>query len=523
MRAHGVTRCVLCPGSRNSPLVRTLSAMPEMECRGATDERSAGFLAIGWARQSRCPVAVCVTSGSALLNLHPAVAEAFYQQLPLLVISADRPAAWIGQQDGQTLPQPGVFGSLVRASISLPNSGTEEGPWHTNRLINEALLELTHRGKGPVHLNMPLGSDLAGTTAHPLLSPRIIQRTELGSMSGEEEQALLAQVNSLPRRLILLGQLPEGPSFPPELAGKNFALAGEHLSQGGVGIQTRPDALMAAYPHSAWTPDLLITFGGCLISKRLKQHLRSHPPREHWHISRDGSLADTFCCLTRCIEGDPAEFWELLAAFAEEGDPAYAQLWRQDAPVPRFPYSGMKLVGDLIASLPPDSVLHLGNSSAVRYAQLFPLPTKVQVECNRGVNGIEGSLSSALGFAAGDSRINILIIGDLSLFYDMNALWQGQPDRNMRILMLNNGGGGIFQTLPGTGHNPFVYAPHHNRAAAWAKECGFRVLTVANERQWHTALPLLTAPGTSPIFIEALTDAEADAALLQQYSTPQTV
>ncbi len=516
MRAHGVTRCVACPGSRNSPIVATLAALQDFELRGATDERSAGFVACGWAAQAQAPVAVCVTSGSAVLNLHPAVAEASYRHLPLLVISADRPASWIGQQDGQTLPQPGVFGSLCRLSVQIPESA-DEG-WHRNRLLNEALLALRQRSGGPVHINMPLSEPLFRTDASPLPEPRIIRRIELARMNADEETELLDTIAECPRRLILLGQLPGDAQIPPTLAAeKAFAIIGEHLCNTEIAV-TQPDAILGPEPDASLSPDLLITYGGCIISKRLKSLLRNNPPREHWHISPDGEIVDTFCCLTRVIEGDPTELWELLAAFAEDGDESYAERWLQPIPVPQFPYSGMQLVGDLIGAMPDHSVLHLANSSAVRFAQLYPLPNDTQVECNRGVNGIEGSLSTAMGYAMGDSRPQFFICGDLSFFYDMNALWlQGIPD-NVRILLINNGGGGIFDLIP-TPDLALVNGAHHATATGWAKSCGFECLSVRNEYDWPAALAALTTPSDRPILVEAFTDSAADAALLKQFYT----
>lgn len=515
MIAHGVTRCVACPGSRNSPIVASLAALPDFECRGATDERSAGFVACGWAARVQAPVAVCVTSGSALLNLHPAVAEAFYRHLPLLIISADRPESWIGQQDGQTLPQPGVFAGLCRMSVQLPEA--EDAQWHRNRLINEALLELNHRCEGPVHINIPLSEPLFATTDEPLPTPRIIRRTELARMNAEAENELLDIVASCPRRLILLGQLANAAQLPTSLISeKAFAVIGEHLCN-TPSAQTRPDFILGPSPEPSFSPDLLITYGGCVISKRLKTLLRQNPPREHWHISEDGTIVDTFCNLTRVIEGDPAELWELLAAFAEEGDEEWAARWYAPTPVPQFPFSAMQIIGDLLQSLTSDSVLHLANSSAVRFAQLFPIPEGVQVECNRGVNGIEGSLSTALGFAMGDTRPQFIICGDLSFFYDMNALWlQGIP-AHVRILLINNGGGGIFDFIP-TPENPLVNGAHQAKACAWAADCGFKTYTVHNESEWQTALTALISPGSAPVLVEAFTDSVNDAQLFKQFN-----
>lgn len=518
MLAHGVTRCVLCPGSRNAPICATFAASNEFECRNVTDERSAGFVALGWAAQAKAPVAVCVTSGSAVLNLHPAVAEAAYRNMPLLIISADRPAEWIGQQDGQTIPQPNVFAPLSKMSAALPEYDPEG--WYSNRLINEALLELTHRGGGPVHINMPLCEPLFGTTDAPLPTPRVIRRTELAHMTADEEQELLEITAVLPRRLILMGQMDKAPYFPPELMeDHSFALVGEQLSNCHVADCSQPDTLIGPdvdFPDIP-SPDLLITMGGDIISKRMKRMLRQNPPTEHWHLSADGEVCDTFCCLTRVIEGDMSELLELLGAFAEEGDESYRRLWLTPPVEFKAQHCGMRMVGDIIKALPTPAVLHLANSSAVRYARLFPIPQGVQVECNRGVNGIEGSLSTALGYAMGDlDTPQFIIIGDLSFFYDMNALWLNGIGPNVRILMLNNGCGGIFSTI-GAPALDCVNGPHNATAEAWAKSRGFEYRSVMNSEEWPAALEALCKHSHAPVFVEAFTDSARDAEILKKF------
>lgn len=522
MAAHGVTRCVLCPGSRNAPLLYSLSQRPEMECRAVTDERSAGFAALGWAARTGKPVAVCVTSGSALLNLHPSVAEAHYRRLPLLILSADRPAAWIGQQDGQTLPQPGVFGTLTRASVNLPDVGespaSPEDEWYTNRLLNEAMLELSHRGGGPVHINIPLREPLFELTEDSLPRVRVIRRTEFCAL--EKERPLLTDLlHRYPRRLLLLGQREQALALPPAWEEKRLPIVGEHLCNTRCTCR-QPDTLIGPTLRPELSPDLLLTVGGCILSKRLKTLLRKHPPREHWHISREGDLTDTFCCLTRCLEGEPSDVLRHLADMADEGDASYQRLW-QARPIPfRGPWCGMSLVGLLLQSLSPRCVLHLGNSSAVRYAQLFPLPEGVLAVCNRGVNGIEGSLSTALGYAMGDERLHVVLCGDLSFFYDMNALWMEGVSPRVRILLLNNGGGGIFSTLPGMPCNRYIEARHSATAEGWARSCGFRYRPLRDEGDCAAALEELLSPtATRPVLVEAFTQAETDARLLRQFFT----
>lgn len=517
MLAHGVTRAVLCPGSRNSPIVATLAACADVECRSVTDERSAGFVALGWAQQAQAPVAVVVTSGSAVLNVHPAVAEAYYRKTPLLVISADRPASWIGQNDGQTLPQPGVFGSLVRFSAQVP----EEDAWHANRIINEALLELSHRGGGPVHLNIPLTEPFFGMVEETLPVVRVIKRTEAARMNADEEEALLEEASALPRRLILLGQQSAPSPMLAKLAeDKKFAVVGEHIANAPFADCNRPDVLLGNNPDADWSPDLLITCGGDVISKRLKKLLRSNPPKAHWHISADGEVVDSFCALTRVLEGDPEEFWDLLAAFAEDGDDTYRTRWQTEpAAFLEDEFCGMKLVGELMKNLPAGSVLHLGNSSAVRYAQLFPMPQGIQVECNRGVNGIEGSVSAAAGHAmATPEKLHFLIIGDLSVFYDLNGLLIAQQCPNLRILLLNNQEGGIFGTLPGVPDCPQIRAPHGESIMGWCG-CNFCCKQVLTAGHWEEALKALLSTEPEPVLVEIFTETSLDAAILKGFYT----
>lgn len=529
MQAHGVTRCVLCPGSRNAPIVRSLSCSSAFTCRAVTDERSAGYIALGWSAAAHgAPVAVCVTSGSALLNLHPAVAEAHYRHLPLLILSADRPGAWIGQQDGQTLPQPGVYGALTIRNISLPESNDA---WHRNRLINEALLALQRRGCGPVHLNIPLAPPLNGVCDEDILAPRVIRLSRLDNEADFE--VLRAAVAAVPRRMLLLGQLPERPIWAEAFRRAGWAVVGEHLSNAGSLAQTRPETLLAApltdEDACALSPDLLISCGGCLISPRLKQLLRRRPPREHWHVSPDGEVIDSFCCLSRCLVGSP----ERLALLADTGiaDCSYTERWmrparslgaaaqgntEQPAHVDSCPPSGPALVRAVMAQLHPGDTLHLANSSAVRFAQLFDLPDGVQVECNRGTNGIEGSLSTALGYAMSPEArgLHLLIIGDLSFFYDMNALGLPELPPSLRILLLNNGGGGIFATLPGPG-NPAVSGICRSRAEGWAVSCGCRYRSLSKVDETAEATSLLMERETDgPVLLEAFTNAVQDAAEL---------
>lgn len=534
LKAHGIRKIVLCPGSRNIPIVQTLANIPDFTCYPMTDERSAGFFALGLALHGGTPAAVCCTSGTALLNLHPAVAEAFYQQVPLVVISADRPAAWIGQMDGQTLPQPGIFGSLVKKSVDLPEVDSEESEWYCNRLINEALLELNHHGKRPVHINVPISEPFFKLPVTELPEVRVITRYQGLSVYDKDYQPLIDRLNRYQRRMAVVGQMNLIYLFDKrytKMLYKHFAWFTENISNQtvpGVPIRNIEPLLcsMNFETQQKMRPELLITYGGHIISKRLKKFLRRHPPVEHWHIAPDGEVVDLYGSLTTVIEMDPFEFLEKIAPMMENRTPEYPRQWEalsKAIPQAQFDYSEMSAIGAVIKNLPAPCSLHLANSSVVRYAQLFDIPANVEILSNRGTNGIEGSLSTALGYATASDKLNYLFIGDLSFFYDMNALWNSNYGANIRILLLNNEGGEIFHALPGLelheNARRFVTATHCATAKAWAEDRGFEYLSARNSEELNTAVTVFTQASVTnrPMLLEVFTDKNLDIEMLKEY------
>lgn len=534
LSAHGVRHIVLCPGSRNAPIVRTLAALPQYSCTSVTDERSAGFIAIGLALQSRRPAAVCCTSGSALLNLHPAVAEAYYQQVPLIVISADRPAAWIGQMDGQTLPQPGVFGTLVKRSVNLPQVHTDEDERYANRLLNEALSEAVHGTEGPVHINIPLAEPLFRFTATELPAARIIRRISGSPSFSELTAALHTQAARFSRRLLVCGQMkPDEATRVRQLIPEGWVCLSEPLGNlhGCAGVLTSFDTVLTTLSPEeldALQPQWVVTLGGHIVSKRLKTWLRSLPVLSHWHVSPDGTCADLFGHLDCTVEHTAASFLQALRQCDNEvpADKPFIHAWQTAChriTPPSAPFSSLAAVGTLINRLPHGSILHLANSSAIRLAALFDLPEHTgEIHGNRGVNGIEGSLSTAVGFASASDRPNYLLIGDLSFFYDANALWASCLNPNLNIVVLNNSGGAIFHTLPGlpSDHTTqrFVAAAHTATAQAWACSFGFAYRRAGDADELVRAMDWITAsPGHCPRLLEICTDSDTDTRTLNNY------
>ena len=507
--SHQVTYAVLCPGSRNAPIVHNLVSCSDIECYPVTDERSAGFYALGMAQYLCQPVAVCVTSGSALLNLMPAVAEAYYQHIPLVVISADRPAEWIDQLDGQTLPQPDALGRFVRKAVTLPEFGSSLH-WHCNRLVNEALLACRQQGGGPVHINVPISEPLYEFTMpelpeerHLSLAPATCNRLSLLLCV---EEFVAAQ-----RPMIMVGQSSLEKLMLEDfhdIAGRALIL-NEALSIGCGGCHF--DELLATeeIPEEE-KPDFLLYLGDMLVSKHMRQFLRSLPDIPMWQVSEDGQLHDTTMHFTGLIEGHPADVLQMLgeeiskrkthlsSSFIEWWDEKLSEVDEQitDTQPPFSSRLAVKMLEEKLGDA-TDCYTHYANSTAVRLANTYATH---YVYCNRGVNGIEGSLSTAAGFSLVTDETVYCVIGDLSFFYDSNALWNQELRGNLRILLLNNGGGAIFEKFEGLKGSParerFVMAQHTTSADGICQSYGILYRAAHNTEELAAALNWLTQEST---------------------------
>jgi len=545
---HGVSHAVVCPGSRNAPIVHNLDTCPQITCHPVTDERSAGFVALGMAQQLQAPVAVCVTSGSALLNVSPAVAEAFYQHVPLVVISADRPPMWIDQLDGQTIWQAGALGQLVKKAVNLPEparAATDEW-WHCNRLVNEALLAATADGMGPVHINVPIHEPLFDFTTDSLPSERVIRAIPMTTDAELIGHELLPRFFAARRPMIVVGQTKAALSGVVQEPWFNCishyavvlheALADlpcpNHFDEALVSIGNAPD----------YRPDFVLVLGGTLVSKRLKQFLRSCSHATIAAVSESGQLADTFTHLSLLVRARPADVLQFIAQAIAQGDNCHADSSQDiDGPASfrrrwhlrlnqaadhaaRFspPYSQMAAVRYFEQSLAASGrtwSVHYANSSAVRLANIY---ADHYVSCNRGVNGIEGSLSAAVGSSLVAPYGVVCVIGDLSFFYDQNSLWNQQLRGNLRILLLNNGGGGIFRQLKGleksAARDVLVAAAHHTSAEGICRQNDVVYLSAHTLQQLQAAMPqLLIDDSPRPVLLEVFTDADTDALTLSTY------
>ena len=476
--AHGIHHAVVCPGSRNAPIVHNLNECPDIQCYPVTDERSAGFYALGMTQALKEPVVVCVTSGTALLNLYPAVAEAYYQHRSLVVVSADRPQQWIDQLDGQTLPQPDALGCFVKKAVSLPEPHDEDTRWYCNRLINEALM-VKH---GPVHINVPITEPLFDFSTPDLPKERKIELlpADISNVTLSHVCRMFMQAK---RPMLIAGQ----PMNP---------LMDEAVVQIGDDVD--------------YIPDFVLYTGGSIVSKRLKHFLRK--AKETWVVNSEGEVTDTFMNLTHVVQGDGDVVADMVRSNLEETPHPFVQKWeallaqiRQQVVANEPPYSSAAVV-KYFEQKRGSNIVHYANSMAIRLANTY---SKTPVYCNRGVNGIEGSLSTAAGFSCVTDEKVFCVIGDLSFFYDQNALWNQNLRGNLRILLLNNGKGGIFDMLPGLEKSPardkFVAAEHHATAEGICQQNDiyYQQATTTEEMQRGIDL-LLSADFSRPMVLEVL-------------------
>lgn len=542
---YGVSDAVVCPGSRNAPIVHNLSVCEAIRCRPVTDERSAAFYALGLAIATRRPTVVCVTSGSALLNVMPAVAEAAYQHVPLVVISADRPQQWIDQLDGQTIPQSDALGRFVRKAVQLPEPHNDEERWLCRRLVNEAMHLATCRQGAPVHINVPISEPLFefSTEQLPQLSRfNNIKRAAINDASMDMPDAF----HDATRPMIVIGQLAHGtishetirslsekyvvmsePLSNPSYMTIHFDEAIRYIVSDNSSINDDEDDKTAYYP------DYVIYVGDTLVSKPARRFLRNAKAPSCLITPDAADIHDPLMTLTDIVECDSDSINALLASLCETPDTdercRFHDRWQSfldacaahaDAYAPEYSQMAtVKYFEEQLADLDIDICVHYANSSAVRLACIY---AQHYVWCNRGVNGIEGSLSTAAGFSLATHDMTVCVIGDLSFFYDQNALWNSNLRGNLRIILLNNRGGGIFRQLPGLSDSPaaddLVMASHENTAQGICTQNDIGYMSAKNMDEMQIGIvTLLTRESERPMLLEVFTDSNDDVKALEKY------
>ena len=526
-----VTDVVISPGSRSAPLTVAFARHPDIRTKTISDERSAAFIAIGISQQTKNTTALVCTSGSAAYNYAPAVAEAYYQQIPLLILTADRPPEWIDQLDGQTIRQNEIFGKHVKKSFVLPvDDGYEDTRWFLERSISEAINLTQEKPYGPVHINVPLREPLYqdGEIVFDK-EVKIIQRVEkYYGLPLSIWDGLFDEFHAYSKIVIVAGQCDYDHEFS-ELIQKciekysvvviSDLIANLHDAKGVVRFHDSILNIKDEYTKGELQPDLLITFGKSVLSKNLKLFLRKAKPKMQWHIQEAGMIADTYQTLKRIVPVEPKYFFEKLLAdkLLKPKEPNdYFKLWHElevefKDKIDHFfkdemAYNEFAACYAIINSLPPNSILHLSNSMPVRYANLLSVKAgdNIEVFSNRGTSGIDGVMSTAFGAAISTTKLVFVVIGDMAFFYDRNAFWNNYMPANLRIIVLNNHGGGIFRMIDGPSKHAeleeFFETKQTLKAASLAHEFNLEYFFADNPQFLRTFLPMFaTAKGGSKI------------------------
>ena len=457
-KAKGVKHVVISPGSRNAPLTIGFSNHDYFTCYSIVDERCAAFFALGIAQQLQEPVAVVCTSGSAMLNYYPAIAEAYYSHIPLIVISADRPEHLINIGDGQTINQKGVYHNHILYEANLSEAMDEFNSNKINNAINSAIVN-----KGPVHINTPFNEPLYDMVNEFSVTAKVIPINPV--VSQEDFSTHIDMWSKASKKMILVGV--NAPNSIDKkilqfLANDDSVVVFTETTSNLHHDQFFPsiDKIIAPLEDEGLEnlqPEILLTFGGMIVSKKVKAFLRKYQPKHHWHVDKINAN-DTFFSLSKHFQYPVNQFFKELLKNKILTNSSYKSYWsniklhrqlEHEKYLENCEYSDLKVFNKLLQSLPNNAIVHSGNSSAIRYMQLFDINKSLQVYCNRGTSGIDGSTSTAIGASVVSKSQTVLITGDLSFFYDSNALWNNYIPNNFRIILINNGGGGIFRILPG--------------------------------------------------------------------------
>ena len=532
---YEVLDIIVSPGSRNAPLAIHFSEIDAFNCYSIVDERSAAFVGLGMAKSEKKPVAITCTSGSAAANYYPAVTEAFYQNIPLLIITADRPTDFVDIFDGQTIRQNNLFHQHSYGDFQLLEDSKENSEEVNSDIIKKAI-ELCIEKQGPVHINIPLEEPLYDLVSELPTFPKVektIKHKEL-----EISSSLIAEWHTSQRIMILVGTR----DYSAELESQLTQLVKNH----SVVILTEANSNLyhdkffrhidryifnfSDEDYTHYAPDLLITIGQNVVSKKVKQFLRKAKPKQHWHIDEVWQ-PDTYYCLTEKLEVKPELFFSKLLNLINLEPRPYYNLWdvlrdKKDAKHLSFlnlvEFSDFYFFNTVSSSIPEHYNIHFSNSSAIRYAQLFDFG-KRKMYCNRGTSGIDGSTSTAMGFAIKNANPTLLITGDLSFFYDINGLWNQYIPPFTRIIIFNNGEGNIFKIIPGPGNanantvNEFIATTHHKNAEFMAKHFGFSYVKVEDDGTLDRVLGNFFKPDVQPKIMEVCTQGKNNADIQKAY------
>ena len=532
--AKGIRNIVISPGSRNAPLIIGFTENKNFINYSIVDERCAAFFALGIAQQLDEPVALVCSSGSALLNYYPAISESFYSDIPLVILSADRPSELINIGDGQTIQQENVFQNHI-----LESANCIEGDAYN--LFNEAIINLALNTaiskKGPVHINLPFSEPLYKTIENLTITAKSTPILVAAKKVNEDLNPFVKKWNGAKRKLILVGVLK-----PNSIEKKYLDILAKDesiivLTETTSNLHDKNffpaiDQLIASFDKNElidFEPEILLTFGGMVISKKIKALLRDYSPKEHWHIDPK-KANDTFFYLTHHFKTTVNLFFNEFLPKIETVKSNYQsnylsvkeyRLKKHKKYISIIPYSDLKIFSAIVNIMPKNMQLQLSNSSTIRYAQFFNFDKRIDVFCNRGTSGIDGSTSTAIGAAVVSKKETLCVTGDLSFLYDSNALWNNYIPSNFKIIVINNGGGGIFRILPGekntNNFDTFFETKHQFTALHLCKMYNLEYTMIHRESELNQNLKSFFSSSDTPKLLEIFTPSEINDQVLLEY------
>jgi 2-succinyl-5-enolpyruvyl-6-hydroxy-3-cyclohexene-1-carboxylate synthase len=540
LKAKGIKNVVFSPGSRNAPLIISVANDPYFTCYNIPDERSAAFFALGIGLSTRRPVVICCTSGSAAINYGPAISEAYYQKIPLIALTADRPEEWIDQRAGQTIRQTDLYRNYIKFSTQLKQEvDNHDDLWYNDRLINQAIETATSDGDGPVHINVPLREPLYDQVESHTKKPKIIAKSKThASLSDSRIQELRDQFDRHDKVLVICGQHHPDQKWADAIARLSKVSSVVVLTE--LTSNVYGDNIISCIDRTinniedldveGYKPSLLITCGYSLVSKKIRFLLRDMDILQHWHVDADDEFIDTYMSLTDIIPVRIDYFVEQIIQRTDSLKKPYKERWfhldqykkeKHREYLDSAPWSDLQVVDQVMNALPDHTHVHMANSTSVRYAQLFDVNETFTFQCNRGVSGIDGCSSTGVGYAICNDELNVLITGDLAFFYDANAFWNAYVPANFRVLILNNHGGNIFRVIKGpatTDHLDTHFEAHHKtKAKGIALAHNLTYLSADDVNSLEQGLTQFLGASDQPIIFEVFTPRLENDKILKAY------
>lgn len=531
LKAYGINKVVVSPGNSHNAIVRSMEEDDFFKTYNIVDERSAAFFACGLCQELQETIAICCTAGTAASNYLTGITEASRRGLPIVVITGDKNPYYLAQYEDQMIENMSIFSQVTRHGCKLPIIENEKDAWYCQRIINETLLELHHHGSGPVHIDVPIEQGMMAigewftTSELPTFTKidRYSTRTQATALKSLFESLYGKKV------FILCGQddhiSKKETDLIESISRKYRCVFGtDKISNLHCKGTVEVTGIVKTYSNKMHDllPDIVISIAGnpCM---EFKFTLRANKPmKEHWIVNESGTIADPFRRLSTVFEGTTLDFLEAMDMYGEEGiKNDYLDKWEKakvDVKKTEFEYSNLYAVQKVMERMPTNSNFNIANSTTIRIAQYFDLDETIQVYCNRGVNGIDGCVSTFVGQAAANpDKLNFLIVGDLTFFYDMNAIWNRYIGNNIRIMLNNNEGAALFHFNQGTKNYPTlnenVAAEHYATAKGWVESQGFKYLKASNKEEFDECLDEFFLESDAPVFFEVFTHKDKDAEL----------